>query len=70
MLKDVMWDVLDLEIPSYVSKPKIAKRKLQEILKKYEFDDDFIEDINIDTLRGWDAAITIVKDIISDKIHQ
>lgn len=43
---------------------------MSKILKKFEFDDDFIEGISVDTLEGFDAAISIVKGIISDKIHQ
>lgn len=70
MLRDVMWKIINLEIPSPLSQPKSSKRKLQEILKKYEFDDDFIENINVDTLEGWDAAITIVKRLVSDEIHK
>lgn len=65
-----MWEVIDLQISSPLSQPKRAKRELQEILRKYKFDDDFIESINEDTLKGFDAAINIVKDIVSDKIHK
>lgn len=70
MLRDVMWKIIDLEIPSPLSQPKASKRKLQEILKEYEFDDDFIENINVDMLKGWDSAIRIVKGLVSDEIHK
>lgn len=70
MLKDVMWKIIGLEIPSPLSQPKASKRKLQEILKEYEFDDDFIENINVDMLKGWDAAVRIVKGLVSDEIHK
>lgn len=70
MLLDVMYKVFDLEISSPVSMPERAKRELSKILKKFEFGDDFIEGISVDTLEGFDAAISIVKGIISDKIHQ
>lgn len=70
MLRNVMYKVIDLGIPSPLSQPKLAKSKLQEILRTYEFDDDFIENINVDTLQGYDAAVSIIKKIISDIIHQ
>lgn len=70
MLRDVMWKIIDLEIPSPLSRPKASKRKLQEILKEYKFDDDFIENINVDMLKGWDIAIGIVKGLVSDEIHK
>ena len=70
MLRDVMWQIINLEIPSPLSQSKLSKRKLQELLKKYEFDDDFFGNVNVDTLKGWDAAMSIVKRLVSDEIHK
>lgn len=63
LLDDIMCDVLGLELHH---QPKRAMRDLQKILTKYEFDESFIEGITPDTVNGWDAAISTVKEIISD----
>ena len=67
MLHKIMLDVVAIEISSPTAKPKLAKKELQKILKDYDFDDDFIEDINEDTLKGFDAAISVFKYIINKR---
>lgn len=68
MLNSIMLRVIDLEVNP--ATPKRAKRKLQEILTEYEFDDDFISSIDDGTVNGFYAAINIVKDILQEKRNQ
>ena len=68
MLNSIMLRVVDLEVNP--ATPKRAKRKLQEILTEYEFDDDFISSIDDSTVNGFYAAINIVKDILQEKRNQ
>ncbi|MCH1972603.1 hypothetical protein MCI89_09650 [Muricomes sp. OA1] len=52
---------LDSKIPSYTKgKKKLCKKKIQEILYKYEYDEDFIENIDDNFCQGFGVA----KDII------
>lgn len=70
MLQKAFRKVHTLSVGSPLSEPKSAKRKLQEILRKYERDDNFIENINADHVIGFYVAIDIVKGIISDLLEQ
>ena len=64
-----VFKIINLEINPF-STPKRAKRELKEILKKNEYDDDFIENINDDTVKGFAIAISIVKRMASEEIHK
>lgn len=46
--------------------PKSSIRQLKELLREQDFDDEFVENINTDTLKGFNAAITIAKRIIGE----
>lgn len=70
VLRNLLYKIIDLEIPSCLSQPKAAKRKLQKILKEHGIDEDFIESINVDTMGGYYTAIYIIKEIVSDKLHE
>ena len=66
---DFMFKIVSVEINPF-STPKVAKRQLKEILKKYEYDDDFIEGINDDIAIGYAVAINIIKRMASEEIHK
>lgn len=66
---DFIFKIINLEINPF-STPKRAKRELKEILKKYEYDDEFIENINDDTAKGFAVAVSIIKQMASDEIHK
>lgn len=56
------------KIPEYKrSTKKGDKRKIKEIMRQYEFDDDVIENINDDFCNGWDAARCIIIEMLKDK---
>ena len=66
MLNNILLNVINLDIDT--SAPKSAKRQLQKILKDYGFDDEFINNINKDTIKGFSSAIYIIKTIIRSKM--
>ena len=66
---DFMFKIVSVEINPF-STPKIAKKQLKEILEKYEYDDDFIENINDDMAIGYAVAVDIIKRMASDEIHK
>lgn len=68
-MENALFKIVDLEI-NPTGKPKLSKKKLRKILEEYEFDDDFIENVNDDIMIGFDAAITICKKIVSDECHE
>ena len=41
--------------------------KPSELVKFPEFDDDFIENINEDMMKGFDAAVTVIKKMVREK---
>ena len=54
-------------IPSY--RQKTAKRdahKIKEIMRKFEYDDDLMDDINDDFCMGWESARDIILKMLSD----
>ncbi len=56
------------KIPEYKRGTKKGdKRKIKEIMSQYEFDDDEIENINDDFLKGWDASRYIIIEMLKDK---
>lgn len=60
-----MLEVLKLDVMA-LNKPKLSKRKLRELMQSYDRGMDYIEDINEDTVIGFQIAINIVKDIIDE----
>ena len=56
---DFMFKIVSVEINPF-STPKIAKKQLKEILEKYEYDDDFIENINDVMAIGYAVAVDII----------
>jgi hypothetical protein len=64
-----IFKIVDLEINPF-STPKAAKRALKEILREYEYDDDFIDNINDDIAIGYAVAIDIIKRTASEEIHK
>lgn len=56
------------KIPEYKTGTKKGdKRKIKEIMRQYEFDDDVIENINDDFCVGWDAARYIIIEMLKNK---
>ena len=66
---DFIFKIINLEINPF-STPKRAKRELKEILKKYECDDEIIENINDDMAKGFSIAVSIIKRMASEEIHK
>lgn len=54
-------------VPGYFKgTSKSDTRKIKEIMRKFEYDDDFIDNINNDFCWGWNAAKDIITQILSD----
>lgn len=59
------------EIPDYVyAKPKSSKRKIQEIMRRYEYDDDMIHDINDDFCQGFGTAKNIIVELLKNNYYE
>lgn len=41
-------------------------RKIKEIMRKFEYDGDFVDGINDDFCLGWNAAKNIITQLLSD----
>lgn len=55
------------KIPGYSEgTAKRDTRKIKEIMRKFEYDDDAIESINDDFCLGWDTAKEIIAQMLSD----
>lgn len=55
------------KIPGYQKcTQKRDKKKIQEMMRQYDYDDDFIENMNEDFCLGWNAAREIMIQILSD----
>ena len=54
--------------PTYSSAtPKRDMRRIKEIMREHEYDDDYIESINSDFCEGWNTALSIIVSVLSDK---
>ncbi len=54
-------------IPGYVKgTSKRDTRKIKEIMRKFEYDGDFVDGINDDFCLGWNAAKNIITQMLSD----
>lgn len=57
--------VIDVKIPSYhKSKKKLCKKKIQEIMREYGYDEDFIKDIDDNFCQGFGVAKEIIYDFL------
>jgi len=55
-------------IPNYAySQPKISKKKIQAIMRKYEIDDDVIDNVNEDFFIGYEVARNIIIKMLKDE---
>lgn len=64
-MNEIILAITALELDRSGSKASI--RELKKILEKYEFDKEFIENINEDTVKGFASAINICKQVVKDK---
>ena len=56
------------KIPGYRQKTsKRDGRKIKEIMEEFEYDDDYIENINDDFCQGFDVAKNIIVKMLSDR---
>ena len=54
-------------IPGYFKgTSKRDTRKIKEIMRKFEYDGDFVDGINDDFCLGWNAAKNIITQMLSD----
>lgn len=54
-------------IPGYFKgTSKRDTRKIKEIMRKFEYDGDFVDGINDDFCLGWNAAKNIITQLLSD----
>lgn len=54
-------------IPGYFrGTSKSDTRKIKEIMRKFEYDGDFIDSINDDFCVGWNVAKNIITQMLSD----
>ena len=54
-------------IPGYFKgTSKRVTRKIKEIMRKFEYDGDFVDGINDDFCLGWNAAKNIITQLLSD----
>lgn len=55
-------------IPKYwKSTAKRDVRKIKEIMRKFEYDDDLIDSINDDFCTGWEAARDVILNMLSER---
>ena len=60
--------LIDSEIPYYSKgKKNSCKRKIQEIMHKYDYDEDFIDTINDDFCRGFGTARDIIFEFLKEE---
>ena len=66
-LKPYHIDVIN-SIPTYSSAtPKGDTRRIKEIMREHEYDDDYIENVNDDFCEGWNTARSIIGNMLSDR---
>lgn len=66
-LKPYHIDVIN-NIPTYSSSTRKGDmRKIKEIMREHEYDDDYIENVNGDFCEGWNTARNIIENVLSDK---
>ena len=54
-------------VPGYFKgTSKRDTRKIKEIMRKFEYDGDFVDGINDDFCLGWNAAKNIITQMLSD----
>lgn len=54
-------------IPGYFKgTSKSDTRKIKEMMRKFEYEDDFIDGVNEDFCLGWNAAKNIITQMLSD----
>lgn len=59
---------IDSKIPHYQkNKKKLSKKKIQEIMYKYGYDEDFIENIDDNFCQGFGVARDIIISLLKDK---
>lgn len=55
-------------IPTYSSvTSKRGIRKIKEIMREHEYDDDYAENISDDFCEGWNTARSIIANMLSDR---
>lgn len=66
-LKPYHIDVIN-NIPEYSSATRKGDmRKIKEIMREREYDDDYIENISDDFCEGWNTARNIIANMLSDR---
>lgn len=56
------------KVPSYgYGEPKGSMRKIKECLRKMEYDEEFIENINDDFCKGFGASRDIIFELLKNK---
>ena len=59
------------KVPSYFhSQNKMSKRKIQEIMRKNEYDEKYIENISDDFCQGFGVAKQIILELMSQEIEK
>lgn len=59
--------LINSKIPHYSNEKKNSyKRKIQEIMRKYDCDEDFIDTINDDFCRGFGTARDIIFEFLKE----
>ena len=54
-------------VPGYLKgTSKRDTRKIKEIMRQFEYEDDFIDGVNEDFCLGWNAAKNIITQMLSD----
>ena len=54
-------------VPTYTQgTAKRDTRKIKEVMQKFEYDDDFIDNINNDFCLGWNTATDIILNMLSN----
>lgn len=60
--------LIDSKIPHYSKgKKNLCKRKIQEIMRKFEYDEDFIDTIDDDFCRGFGTARDIIFEFLKEE---